>query len=87
MRAWMEARGLYPSGMAETALSGGAYKEFDDFPALMQVIEYARLGEGEKAEKLLGVSGRPAGQGTCVEIGDASMAFEDILLHLRPESE
>jgi len=80
MRAWMEARGLYPAAATETALSGGAFKEFDDFPALMQVIEYARLGDGEKAEKLLGVSGRPAGQIALVAIGDSSMAFEDIAL-------
>ena len=85
LRAWMESRGLYPPGTAETALSGGAYREFDDFPALMQVIEYSWLGGGEKAEKLLCVSGRPTGHVTCVEIGDSSMSFEDLSLHLNTE--
>lgn len=89
LRAWMEARGLYPAGTEETALSAGSYREFDDFPHLMQVIEYALLGGGMKAEKLLGVSGRSTGQGACVAIDDSSMSFEDIRLHhqLRKEQQ
>ena len=78
LRSWMETRGLYPAGTEETALSAGSYREFDDFPHLMQVIEYARLGGGEKAEKLLGVSGRPMGEAAKVAIGDTSLTFEDI---------
>ena len=78
MRAWMESRGLYPSGDAETALSTGAYREFDDFPHLMQLIESARLGDGERAEKLLGVHPVPVGTMAEVAMEGAALSFEDI---------
>ena len=78
MRAWMESCGLYPSGDAETALSSGAYREFDDFPHLMQLIESARLGDGARAEKLLGVHPVPVGTMAEVEMEGAALAFEDI---------
>ena len=78
MRAWMESRGIYPSGDAETALSTGAYQEFDDFPHLMQLIESARLGDGERAKKLLGVHPVPVGTMAEVSMDGAALSFEDI---------
>ena len=78
MRAWMESRGIYPSGDAETALSTGAYQEFDDFPHLMQLIESARLGDGERAKKLLGVHPVPVGTMAEVSMEGAALSFEDI---------
>lgn len=87
MRAWMDARGIYPADAEGTALSGGAYEEFADFPALMQLIEHVRLGDGDKAEKLLGITGQATGQDACVRIGDSSMTFEDIALHLQQHKE
>ena len=80
MRAWMESRGIYPSSDAETALSTGAYQEFDDFPHLMQLIESARLGNGERAEKLLGVHPVPVGTTAEVAMEGAALSFENICL-------
>ena len=47
---------------------------------LMKVIEHVWLGGGEKARKLLGVRGTPAGVTAEVEIGSAALSFEDIAL-------
>ena len=75
----MSARGVYPADAA-LSLSGGAYSEFGDFANLMKVIEHVWLGGGEKARKLLGVRGTPAGVTAEVEIGSAALSFEDIAL-------
>ena len=81
LREWMNARGIYPSDAA-LALSGGKYSEFGDFANLMKVIEHVWLGGGEKARRLLGVSGTPTGVDAKVEIDYATLAFEDITLAL-----
>ena len=79
LKDWMAARGIYPSNAA-VPLSSGAYCEFGDFANLMKVIEHVWLGGGEKARKLLGVRGTPAGVTAEVEIGSAALSFEDIAL-------
>jgi hypothetical protein len=61
-------------------LSGGTYSEFGDFVNLMKVIEHVWLGGGEKARRLLGVSGTPTGVDVKVEIDGAALLFEDIAL-------
>lgn len=79
LRDWMSARGIYPSS-GTSALSGGTYSEFEDFPNLMNVIEHVWLGGGEKARKLLNVNGTPTGGRANVSIDQATLAFEDIKL-------
>ena len=79
LRDWMSARGIYPSS-GTSALSGGTYSEFEDFPNLMNVIEHVWLGGGEKAKKHLGVCGTPTGMLAEVEIDGASLSFEDLAL-------
>ncbi|MBQ6140163.1 MAG: hypothetical protein IJI54_02670 [Kiritimatiellae bacterium] len=79
LRDWMTARGIYPSS-GTSALSGGTYSEFEDFPNLMNVIEHVWLGGGEKAKKHLGVCGTPTGIRAEVEIDGATLSFEDLTL-------
>ena len=79
LRDWMTAREIYPSS-GTSALSGGTYSEFEDFPNLMNVIEHVWLGGGEKARKLLDVRGTPTGEGAKVSIDQATLEFEDIML-------
>ena len=46
----------------------------------MKVIEHVWLGGGEKARRLLCVSGTPTGVQAEVEIDGAALAFEDLRL-------
>ena len=80
MRAWMATRGVYPSDGEAVALSAGGYSDFGDFANIMQVLEQVWLGNGERAKKLLEVQGEPLDKTACVEIGTASMEFEDVSL-------
>ena len=80
MREWMVARGVYPSEGESVALSAGGYSDFDDFANIMQVIEHVWLGNGERAKKLLEVRGEPLDKTADVEIGTASIEFEDVRL-------
>lgn len=80
MRAWMSARGVYPSDGKAVALSAGKYSDFGDFANIMQVLEHVWLGNGERAKKLLEVRGEPLGKSADVKIGTASMEFEDMRL-------
>ena len=48
------------------------------FPHLMQLIESARLGGGERAEKLLGVHPVPVGTMAEVAMEGAALSFEEI---------
>ena len=75
----MSARGIYPSS-GKSALSGGTYSEFEDFPNLMNVIEHVWLEGGEKARKLLNVNGIPTGGRANISIEQATLEFEDIML-------
>ena len=79
LRDWMSARGIYPSS-GTSALSGGTYSEFEDFPNLMNVIEHVWLGGGEKAKKHLGVCGTPTDRRAEVQIDGATLSFEDLAL-------
>lgn len=81
MREWMELRGLKPeSSDGGIALSAGDYREFNDFPNIMRVIEHVRLGGGERARKLLSVTGEPLDVRKSVHIDSAELSFDDILL-------
>ena len=78
MRAWMSARGIYPSDGEAVALSAGEYSDFGDFANIMQVLEHVWLGNGERARKFLEVRGEPMGKTAAVEIGTAGLEFEDV---------
>ena len=80
MREWMELRHIYPSKSDTVRLGAGEYSEFGDFVNIMQTLEYVRLGNGERAKKLLFVEGRPVGKSTEVKINESSLSFEDIEL-------
>lgn len=80
MREWMELKRIYPSNEGTILLGAGEYSQFGDFSNIMQTIEYVRLGNGERAKKLLFVEGRPAGNSTEVKINGSSLSFEDIEL-------
>ena len=80
MRAWMLARGVYPSDGEAVALSAGEYADFGDFANIMQILEHVWLGNGERAKKFLEVRGEPLGKAADVEIGTASIEFEDVKL-------
>ena len=80
MREWMELKRIYPSKEGAILLGAGEYSQFGDFSNIMQTLEYVRLGNGERAKKLLFVEGRPAGKSTEVKINESSLSFEDIEL-------
>ena len=80
MREWMEIRRVYPSKSEAVRLGAGEYSEFGDFANIMQTLEYVRLGNGERAKKLLLVEGRATKANAEVKIEEASLTFEDIEL-------
>lgn len=80
MREWMELRRVYPSKSEAVRLGAGEYSEFGDFANIMQTLEYVRLGNGERAKKLLLVEGRATKANAEVKIEEASLTFEDIEL-------
>ena len=47
---------------------------------IMQTLEYVRLGNGERAKKLLLVEGRATKLNAEVKIEESSLSFEDIEL-------
>ena len=80
MREWMELRRVDPSKSEAVRLGAGEYSEFGDFANIMQTLEYVRLGNGERAKKLLLVEGRATKANAEVKIEEASLTFEDIEL-------
>jgi hypothetical protein len=80
MREWMELRRVYPSKIAAVRLGAGEYSEFGDFANIMQTLEYVRLGNGERAKKLLLVEGRATKAKAEVKIEESSLSFEDVEL-------
>ena len=80
MREWMELRRVYPSKSDAVRLGAGKYSEFGDFANIMQALEYVRLGNGERAKKLLFVEGRATKANAEVKIKESSLSFEDIEL-------
>lgn len=80
MREWMELRRVYPSKSTAVRLGSGEYSEFADFVNIMQTLEYVRLGNGERAKKLLLVEGRATKLNAEVKIEESSLSFEDIEL-------
>jgi hypothetical protein len=80
MREWMKLRHIYPSKDGVAKLGTGVYSEFGDFSNIMQTIEYVRLGNGERAKKLLLVEGSPTQRAAEVKINESSLSFEDVEL-------
>ena len=80
MREWMKLKRIYPSKEGAILLGAGEYSQLGDFSNIMQTLEYVRLGNGERAKKLLFVEGRPVGKSTEVKINESSLSFEDIEL-------
>lgn len=54
LKAWLKARAIYPEGVT-THLSDLVPQTFDDFENVVQLIEYTRLGCGEKGRRHLEV--------------------------------
>ena len=61
-------------------MGAGEYSEFGDFVNIMQTLEYVRLGNGERAKKLLLVEGRATKANAEVKIEESSLSFEDVEL-------
>ena len=80
MREWMELRRVYPSKSDAVRLGAGEYSEFGDFANIMQTLEYVRLGNGERAKKLLYVEGCATKSNVEVKIEESSLSFEDVEL-------
>ena len=80
MREWLELRHIYPSKSEAVRLGAGEYSEFGDFSNIMQTLEYVRLGNGERAKKLLLVEGRAIKANAEVKIEESSLSFEDVEL-------
>ena len=80
MREWMELRHIYPSKNVAIRLGAGEYSEFGDFSNIMQTLEYVRLGNGERAKKLLLVEGLATKANAEVKIKESSLSFEDVEL-------
>ena len=80
MREWMELRRIYPSKSVAVRLGAGEYSEFGDFSNIMQILEYVRLGNGERAKKLLHVEGCVTKVSAEVKIEESSLSFEDVEL-------
>jgi len=77
LKAWLEARGIYP-GEGETRLSGLRPQTFEDFPNVVQLVEYLRLGCGEKGRRYLGVAGQAQAETGTAAANGCTLTFDDI---------
>lgn len=81
LKEWMQTRGIYPAANAATKISALRPQEFADFSRVMTLLQFVRLGEGEKARRHLGVAGEPNGDIAHVASPGLDLQFEDLRLH------
>lgn len=79
LKDWLKARELYPEG-ASTKLSSLVPQAFDDFPNVVRLIEYVRLGHGEKGRRHLGVVARELSEPTTLAAAGRSLTCNDLAL-------
>jgi len=77
LKAWLTARGLYPDA-GTTRLSALQPAGFEDFPQVVQLIEYLRLGAGEKGRRHLGLAGQGLAESATASTEDYALTFDDL---------
>ncbi len=80
MRDWMNERGIMPDKKDECRLSSGSYVKYEDFKMIMKLVQAVRLGNGEKAKRLLGVTGEQLPERVAIAKDGFSLTLDDIRL-------
>ncbi len=87
LKDWLKTRTLYPEE-ASTRLSALVPQAFDDFPNVVQLIEYTRLGRGEKGRRYLDVAARELSEPAMLERAGCTLLCNDLVLMMaQKESE
>lgn len=79
LKEWLSARGLAPQEGA-THLSALRPQTFEDFPKVVQLIEYTRLGRGEKGRRYLGVEATEAPETATLSAEGCTLICADLTL-------
>ena len=79
LKDWLKTRALYPEG-ASMRLSSLVPQTFDDFPNVVQLVEYTRLGRGEKGRRYLGVAARELSEAATLAGADCTLVCNDLVL-------
>lgn len=79
LREWLMAKEAYPSNMS-ARLSSGSFSDYFDAANIMQVIEYTRLGEGERGRRFLNVEATDLKSQAIVTVDRGELTFDDLEL-------
>lgn len=79
LKDWLKTRALYPEE-STTRLSSLVPQTFDDFPNVVQLIEYTRLGRGEKGRRYLDVTARELSEATTLDGVGCTLTCNDLIL-------
>ena len=79
LKGWLKTRTLYPEE-SSTRLSSLVPQTFDDFPNVVQLIEYTRLGRGEKGLRYLDVTARELFEVATLTGGGCMLTCNDLVL-------
>ena len=79
LKAWLKARAIYPEG-ATTHLSDLVPQAFDDFAHVVRLIEYTRLGRGEKGRRYLDVTARELAEAATLGGVGCTLTCNDLAL-------
>ena len=79
LKAWLKARAIYPEG-ATTQLSDLVPQAFDDFAHVVRLIEYTRLGRGEKGRRYLDVTARELAEAATLGGVGCTLTCNDLAL-------
>lgn len=87
LKDWLKTRALYPEE-ASTRLSALVPQAFDDFPNVVQLIEYTRLGRGVKGRRYLDLTARELSESTTLTgVGCALICNDLTFAKAQKESE
>lgn len=87
LKDWLKTRALYPEE-STTRLSSLVPQTFDDFPNVVQLIEYTCLGRGEKGRRYLDVTARELSEAaTLTGVGCMLTCNDLVLAKAQKESE
>lgn len=79
LKDWLKTRTLYPEGAA-TRLSDLVPQTFEDFPNVVQLVEYMRLGRGEKGRRYLDVTAQELPESTMLVRAGCTLVCNDLVL-------
>lgn len=80
LKEWLKSRGIYPGAEGAAQLAELRPSEFADFPNVVQLASYTRLGGGEKGRRFLNVSATPADGKVELAAGDYKMTCDNLVL-------